>query len=57
MLVFMQRDLKAIQNDTFEEIAFDAFGFIKWLDWKIGGSLKFNKNIIHKLITNKSFDI
>ncbi|MEO8513474.1 MAG: hypothetical protein ABI543_07945 [Ignavibacteria bacterium] len=36
MLVFMNRDLKAISTDPFEENAFDAFNIIKWLEWKIG---------------------
>lgn len=35
MLFFMHRDLKAIQNDPFEENAFDAFNILTWLEKKI----------------------
>ncbi len=37
MLEFMHRDLKAIQNDPFEENAFDAFNILPWLEGKITG--------------------
>lgn len=35
MLELMHRDLKAIQNDPFEENAFDAFNILLWLEKKI----------------------
>lgn len=35
MLELMHRDLKAIQNDPFEENAFDAFNILLWLERKI----------------------
>lgn len=35
MLELMYRDLKAIQNDPFEENAFDAFNILPWLESKL----------------------
>ena len=35
MFVFMRRDLQEIENDEFEQNAFDAFNLLPWLDSKI----------------------